>query len=100
METMQVSTQNQLRQLVEQIERLEEEKKALSSDIRDKFLEAKAVGFDVKVLRKIVSLRKKSKTDRLEEEAVLATYMHALGMLDDGGTMLPESHRPIMDAAE
>ena len=100
METMQVSTQNQLRQLVEQIERLEEEKKALSGDIRDKFLEAKAMGFDVKVLRKIVSLRKKSKTDRLEEEAVLATYMHALGMLDDGGTMLPESHRPIMDAAE
>lgn len=100
METMQVSTQNQLRQIVEQIERLEEEKKALSGDIRDKFLEAKAMGFDVKVLRKIVSLRKKSKNDRLEEEAVLATYMHALGMLDDGGTMLPESHRPIMDAAE
>ena len=100
METMQVSTQNQLRQIVEQIERLEEEKKALSGDIRDKFLEAKAMGFDVKVLRKIVLLRKKSKTDRLEEEAVLATYMHALGMLDDGGTLLPESHRPILDAAE
>ena len=70
MTTLQVSTQNQLRQLVEQIERLEEEKKALAGDIRDKFLEAKAVGFDVKALRKIVSLRKKSKADRDEEEAI------------------------------
>ena len=95
MTTLQVSTQNQLRQLVEQIERLEEEKKALAGDIRDKFLEAKAVGFDVKALRKIVSLRKKSKTDRDEEDAILATYMHALGMLDD---MQPE--RQVMDAAE
>lgn len=95
MTTLQVSTQNQLRQLVEQIERLEEEKKALAGDIRDKFLEAKAVGFDVKALRKIVSLRKKSKTDRDEEEAILATYMHALGMLDD---MAPD--RQVMDAAE
>ena len=95
MTTLQVSTQNQLRQLVEQIERLEEEKKALAGDIRDKFLEAKAVGFDVKALRKIVSLRKKSKTDRDEEDAILATYMHALGMLDD-----EPSERQVMDAAE
>ncbi|MET0569486.1 MAG: DUF2312 domain-containing protein [Hyphomicrobiaceae bacterium] len=95
MTTLQVSTQNQLRQLVEQIERLEEEKKALAGDIRDKFLEAKAVGFDVKALRKIVSLRKKSKADRDEEDAILTTYMHALGMLD---TALSE--RPVMDAAE
>jgi len=95
MTTLQVSTQNQLRQLVEQIERLEEEKKALAGDIRDKFLEAKAVGFDVKALRKIVSLRKKSKTDRDEEDAILATYMHALGMLDD-----TQPERQVMDAAE
>ena len=80
MDTLQVSAQNQLRQLIEQIERLEEEKKALAGDIRDKYAEAKAVGFDVKVMRKIVSLRKKSKTDRQEEEAILATYLHALGM--------------------
>ncbi len=84
MTTLQVSAQNQLRQFVEQIERLEEEKKALASDIRDKFAEAKALGFDVKALRKIISMRKKSKTDRDEEEAILATYLHALGMLSDG----------------
>ncbi len=60
MTALQVSAQKQLRQLVEQIERLEEEKKALAGDIRDKYLEAKAVGFDTKALRKIVSLRKKS----------------------------------------
>jgi uncharacterized protein (UPF0335 family) len=95
MTTLQVSTQNQLRQLVEQIERLEEEKKALAGDIRDKFLEAKAVGFDVKALRKIVSLRKKSKADRDEEDAILTTYMHALGMLD-----APAAEREVMDAAE
>lgn len=95
MTTLQVSAQSQLRQLVEQIERLEEEKKALAGDIRDKFAEAKAIGFDVKALRKIVSLRKKSQTDREEEEAILATYMHALGMLNED----PGAHA-IMDAAE
>ena len=94
MVTLQVSAQNQLRQLVEQIERLEEEKKALAADIRDKYAEAKALGFDVKVMRKIISLRKKSKTDRQEEEAVLTTYMHALGMLEE--IIEPQ----VMDAAE
>jgi uncharacterized protein (UPF0335 family) len=83
MSTLQASSQNQLRQIVEQIERLEEEKKALAGDIREKYLEAKAVGFDVKVLRKVVSLRKKSKADRQEEDAILETYLHALGMLDE-----------------
>jgi uncharacterized protein (UPF0335 family) len=94
MTTLQASAQKQLRQLIEQIERLEEEKKALAGDIRDKYTEAKGVGFDIKALRKIVSLRKKSQTDRQEEEAILAVYMHALGMIDE----LPE--RPVMDAAE
>jgi uncharacterized protein (UPF0335 family) len=94
MVTLQVSAQNQLRQLIEQIERLDEEKKALTGDIRDKYAEAKAMGFDIKVMRKIISLRKKSKTDRQEEEAILATYLHALGMADE----LPE--RQVMDAAE
>jgi uncharacterized protein (UPF0335 family) len=97
MTALQVSAQKQLRQLVEQIERLEEEKKALAGDIRDKYLEAKAVGFDGKALRKIVSLRKKSATDRQEEEAILAVYMHALGMIDEA----PEQpEREVMDAAE
>jgi uncharacterized protein (UPF0335 family) len=87
MTTLQVSAQKQLRQLIEQIERLEEEKKALAGDIRDKYLEAKSTGFDVKALRKIVSLRKKSQTDRQEEEAILAVYMHALGMIDEVPTL-------------
>jgi uncharacterized protein (UPF0335 family) len=82
MSTLQASTQNQLRQLVEQIERLEEEKKQLASDIRDKYTEAKAVGFDVKALRQIIRLRKKTVAERQEEESVLEVYMHALGMLD------------------
>lgn len=83
MTTLQASAQNQLRQIVEQIERLEEEKKALAGDVRDKYLEAKALGFDVKALRQIVRLRKKSQTERQEEESILEVYMHALGMLAD-----------------
>ena len=82
--TLQASTQNQLRQMIEQIERLEEEKKALADDIKDKFLEAKAVGFDVKILRQVIRLRKQSQDDRDEQQAVLDTYLHALGMLSDG----------------
>ena len=98
MTTLQASSQSQLRQFIEQIERLEEEKKALSADIRDKFLEAKAVGFDPKIMKKVISLRKRSKSERQEEDAVLETYLHALGMLIDGasGAMPPE----MLDAAE
>ena len=83
MTTLQASAQKQLRQLIEQIERLEEEKKALAGDIRDKYLEAKAVGFDIKVMRQVVRLRKKSATERNEEDAMLEVYLHALGMLDE-----------------
>jgi uncharacterized protein (UPF0335 family) len=83
MTTLQASAQKQLRQLVEQIERLDEEKKALAGDLRDKFLEAKAMGFDVKALRQIVRLRKKSATERTEEDAILEVYLHALGMLTE-----------------
>lgn len=83
MTTLQAAAQNQLRQFVEQIERLEEEKKALAADIRDKYLEAKGVGFDVKALRKIVSMRKKSQQEREEEEGILEVYLHALGMLSE-----------------
>jgi uncharacterized protein (UPF0335 family) len=83
MTTLQATAQNQLRQFVEQLERLEEEKKAISDDIRDKFAEAKAVGFDIKALRQILRLRKKNRDERQEEEAILEVYLHALGMLDD-----------------
>jgi uncharacterized protein (UPF0335 family) len=80
--TMHQQAQDHLRQFVEQIERLEEEKRAIADDIKDKFAEAKAVGFDVKALRKIIALRKKSQDELSEEEAILATYLHALGMAD------------------
>jgi uncharacterized protein (UPF0335 family) len=83
----------QLKAFVERIERLEEEKKALADDIKDVYGEAKGNGFDTKALRKIVSLRKKDRRERAEEEAILATYMAALGMLDENLT------RPAASAA-
>jgi len=76
------STHAQLKSVVERIERLEEEKKALSGDIKDVYAEAKANGFDTKALRKVVQLRKQDMAERREEEAILATYMAALGMLE------------------
>lgn len=77
------TTQAQLRQFIEQIERLEEEKKAIVGDIKDKFLEAKANGFDVKAMRTIIAMRKKSTVERQEEQSILEVYLHALGMLAD-----------------
>lgn len=77
------AARKQLRQLVEQIERLDDEKKVLASDIRDKYIEAKSLGFDVKAMRQIVRLRKKSQQERQEEESVLEVYMHALGMINE-----------------
>ena len=81
--TLQASAQQQLRPYIEQIERLEEEKKATGADIRDKYAEAKAVGFDPKTLRKLIALRRKSKVERDEEDAILDTYMAALGMIGE-----------------
>jgi uncharacterized protein (UPF0335 family) len=77
---IQRSTQAQLKSIIERIERLEEEKKALSSDIKDIFSEAKATGFDIKALRRLIRIRKQDKNERQEEEAILALYMSALGM--------------------
>jgi uncharacterized protein (UPF0335 family) len=74
---------SQLKAIVERIERLEEEKKTISDDIKDVYAEAKGNGFDVKVLRRIVRLRKQDANERAEQEAILETYMHALGMLAD-----------------
>ena len=73
----------QLKSIVDRIERLEEEKAAIAQDIRDVYTEAKSNGFDVKVLRQVVSLRKKDLTERQEEEAVRDLYLQALGMLPD-----------------
>ena len=71
----------QLKAIIERIERLEEEKKTTSDDIRDVYAEAKGNGFDIKALRTIVRMRKQDTDERREQEAVLETYMHALGML-------------------
>ncbi|ARQ00507.1 DUF2312 domain-containing protein [Pseudorhodoplanes sinuspersici] len=72
---------DQLKSIIERVEKLEEEKKTISDDIRDVYAEAKANGFDVKALRTIVRLRKIEPTEREEQDAILETYMHALGML-------------------
>ena len=72
---------DQLKAIVERIERLEEEKKATADDIRDVYAEAKGNGFDPKALRTIVALRKMDTDERREAEEILETYMHALGML-------------------
>ena len=73
--------QEHLRQFVDRIERLEEEKKALAGDIREVYAEAKANGFDTKIVRKVVTLRKKDRSEREEEEAMIELYLNALGML-------------------
>lgn len=70
----------QLRQYIERVERLEEEKKGISDDIKDVYGEAKAMGFDAKIMRQIVRLRKKTRDARMEEEALLETYKAALGL--------------------
>ena len=72
---------DQLKAYVERVERLEEEKKAIADDIRDVYGEAKGNGFDVKALRSVVRLRKQDVNERKEQEAILETYLHALGML-------------------
>jgi uncharacterized protein (UPF0335 family) len=72
---------DQLKAIIERIERLEEEKKTISDDIRDVYAEAKGNGFDVKALRTIVRLRKQDEGERAEQETILETYMQALGML-------------------
>lgn len=71
---------DQLRLFIERIERLEEEKKGIADDIKDVYLEAKATGYDVKIMRQIIRLRKMPQHDRQEMEAILQTYLAALGM--------------------
>lgn len=71
---------DQLRLFIERIERLEEEKKGMADDIRDVYSEAKSQGYDAKIMRQIVRLRKMETEDRQEAEAILDTYKSALGM--------------------
>ncbi|MHB8885837.1 MAG: DUF2312 domain-containing protein [Methylovirgula sp.] len=70
----------ELKQFVERIERLEEEKKAIADDIRDVYAELKGRGFDTKVVRQIVKIRKQDHAERKEMEAILELYMQALNM--------------------
>ena len=76
---------DQLRAYIERIERLEEEKAALAADVREVFAEAKGNGFEVKIMRQVLRLRKMDGDDRAEEEALLDIYKRAIGMADDGG---------------
>jgi uncharacterized protein (UPF0335 family) len=78
----------QLRTIVERIERLEEEKKTIAGDIKEVYAEAKGNGFDIKLLRKVISLRKKDASERQEEESMIDVYLAALGMA------------PVAEAAE
>ena len=81
-ETAQTSFgKEQLKAFVERIERLEEEKKTIADDIKDVFAEAKAMGFDTKALRTVIRMRKQDVEERQEQQAILDTYLHALGML-------------------
>ncbi len=82
----------QLKSFIERIERLMEEIKGLQDDVKDVYAEAKGNGFDVKVLRKIISLRKRDAAEVEEEETILDLYMQALGMVPGG--------RPMLEAAE
>ena len=74
-------TADELRLLIERAERLEEEKKGIADDIKDVMAEAKSRGYDPKAIRKILSIRKKKKEEYQEEEAILETYLQALGMI-------------------
>ncbi|MDP2357790.1 MAG: DUF2312 domain-containing protein [Beijerinckiaceae bacterium] len=71
-----------LRAFIERIEKLEEEKRAIADDIKDVYAEAKGTGFDAKILRKIVSMRRMDREKRREEEEILDLYLVALGMVD------------------
>lgn len=72
---------DQLKAIIERIERLEEEKKAIADDIKDVYAEAKGNGYDVKALRTIIRLRKQDADERHEQDTILEAYMHALGMI-------------------
>jgi uncharacterized protein (UPF0335 family) len=74
-------SKDQLRAVIERIERLEEEKKTIGDDIRDIYKEAGGNGYDVKALRTIVRMRKQDPNDRAEQETILENYLHALGMI-------------------
>ncbi|SFB64196.1 DUF2312 domain-containing protein [Aliirhizobium terrae] len=77
---------DQLRAFVERIERLEEEKKTIADDIKDVYGEAKSMGYDTKIMKKVIALRKKDDQERMEEDLILDTYLSALGMIPGAAT--------------
>ena len=81
----------QIKSIIERVERLEEEKEALGADIREIYSEAKSNGYDTKILRKIISMRKMDKAERQEQDAILDLYMHAIGMADEPIEALPKT---------
>ena len=82
-ESIGANSREQLKAIVERIEKLSEEKQTIADDIKDVYAEAKGNGFDVTALRAIIKLRKEDANKRAERETILETYMHALGMLAD-----------------
>lgn len=76
-----MSAADQLRSIVERIERLEEEKATIGKDIKEVYAEAKANGFDTKILRKVISLRKMAQNEREEQQSIIDLYMTTLGMM-------------------
>jgi uncharacterized protein (UPF0335 family) len=80
-DVLNTDAQTRLKTIIERIERLEEDKAAVANDIKEVFAEAKGDGFDVKILRKVVRLRKQDKAKRQEEEALLDLYLSAIGGL-------------------
>ena len=76
-------TNNQLKALIERIEHLEAEKATIATDIKDVYAEAKGTGFDPKIVKKVIAIRKRSSSEVTEEQELIATYMSAVGMLAD-----------------
>lgn len=76
---------DQLRAFVERIERLDEEAKALNDDRKDVYGEAKSMGYDTKILKRVIAARRKDPNQRMEEEAIFETYLAALGMIEGSG---------------
>lgn len=76
------AARDKLKQVIAKVEKLEEEKKEVSEQIRDVYSEAKSMGYDTKALRKVVALRKIDRQEREEQQAILDTYMHAIGELE------------------
>jgi uncharacterized protein (UPF0335 family) len=83
---------DQLRSFIERIERLEEEKKTIADDIKDVYGEAKGMGFDAKILKKVIAIRKMDRDERAEQEAILDTYLAALGMIEQPDFFAGESY--------